>query len=71
MTTKKRSIAILLLFLFGAFGVHRFYLGRWVGGLLMMASLFLFWPLAACWVVYDFVMLIMNRLTTSDGEVLL
>lgn len=34
--SRSALIAYLLWFFFGMFGAHRFYLGRWVSGLLML-----------------------------------
>ena len=40
---KSVGVAYLLWFFVGAFGVHRFYLGQWRTGLLMLACTVLAW----------------------------
>lgn len=52
---KKKGTTIILLLLFGGFGVHRFYLGDHGMGFIFLASLLLFWPVASVLVIIDLV----------------
>ncbi|RJL20130.1 TM2 domain-containing protein [Paracoccus siganidrum] len=57
---KSPLVAYLLLIFLWGFGVHRFYLGRWLSGLLMLAIWGIGWlltPILIGWVPVGFVAL--------------
>jgi TM2 domain-containing membrane protein YozV len=64
---KSRTIALVLCFLFGAIGVHRFYVGKVGTGI---AMIFTFGGLGI-WALVDFIMIITGSFTDIDGKVLL
>lgn len=67
---KKKSVAILLnLVLLGAFGLHRFYVGKKQSGLIMLVlSIVSSGVIGVCWGMYDlFTLLFTNKFTDADG----
>lgn len=67
---KKKSVAILLcLILFGAFGLHRFYVGKTKsGGLILLLSFISSGVVGAIWGCYDlFTLIFTDKFTDADG----
>ncbi|MBQ4378321.1 MAG: TM2 domain-containing protein [Treponema sp.] len=67
---KKKSVAILLcLIAFGAFGLHRFYVGRTkTGGLLLFISILSAGSVGIIWGVIDlFTLIFTDNFTDADG----
>ncbi len=67
---KKKSTAILLcLIAFGAFGLHRFYVGKTkTGGLLLLISVASAGSVGIIWGLYDlFTLIFTNKFTDADG----
>ena len=67
VTTKKEFLPVFLLcFLFGYVGVHRFYAGKTVSGILMVATL----GGLGFWYIIDLILLLSGNFTDSDGRVI-
>jgi len=69
-STKKKSTAILLcLILFGALGLHRFYVGKIkTGGLILLLSFASAGTFGVIWGLYDlFTLLFTNKFTDAEG----
>jgi TM2 domain-containing membrane protein YozV len=67
VTTKKEFLPVFLLcFLFGYVGVHRFYAGKTVSGILMVATL----GGLGFWYIIDLILLLTGNFTDSDGRVI-
>lgn len=69
-SSKKKSVAILLcLIAFGAFGLHRFYVGKTkTGGLLLLISVASAGSVGVIWGLYDlFTLIFTNKFTDADG----
>ena len=64
ISPKKRNTVILLSYFFGIFGVHRFYLGKIVSGLLMLLT---FGGLTV-WASLDFVKAVCGKYSDSRGR---
>ena len=67
---KKKSTAILLcLILFGALGLHRFYVGKTKsGGLILLLSIVSAGTFGAIWGLYDlFTLIFTDKFTDADG----
>ena len=67
---KKKSTAILLcLILFGALGLHRFYVGKTKsGGLILLLSIASAGTFGAIWGLYDlFTLIFTDKFTDADG----
>lgn len=62
--TKPILPVFILAMLFGAFGVHRFYVGKWGTGLLQLLT---FGGLGI-WALVDIVMLATGNFTDAEGE---
>lgn len=62
------SIVAALLFcaFLGLFGAHRFYVGKWKTGILMLLTGGGF----GIWTFIDFIMIIAERFTDEDGKTL-
>ena len=61
----KYDVGVMLLcFFLGSFGVHRFYTGKIVTGILMLLTL------GGCgiWALIDFIMILVGSFTDSDGK---
>jgi TM2 domain-containing membrane protein YozV len=61
---KKLTLLLLCYTLFGCFGIHRFYIGRYGTGLLMLLT---FGGLGL-WMHVDTVLIIMGKFTDKDGR---
>ena len=55
--------AALLCFFLGTFGIHRFYVGKIITGILMILTL----GGLGIWVLIDFVMIIVGSFRDKDG----
>lgn len=67
---KKKSVAIMLnLILLGAFGFHRFYVGKKQSGLIMIVlSIISSGIIGVAWGIYDlFTLIFTNKFTDADG----
>ena len=63
-TSEKGFIpAILLCFFLGAFGIHRFYVGKIGTGILMLITFGAF----GIWTIIDFIMIACGKFTDSNG----
>lgn len=66
-----RVVAFVLFFFLGAFGAHRFYVGKTGTGVLMLlATLFTAGIFGTIWWFYDLILLLTGRFTDSEGRVL-
>ena len=69
-SSKKKSVAILLcLIAFGAFGLHRFYVGKTkTGGLLLLISVASAGSVGVIWGIIDlFTLIFTDKFTDADG----
>ena len=66
ISPKSRLVALLLCLFFGAFGFHRFYVGKAGTGLLMLVTL----GGLGIWVLIDTILILIGRFTDSDGRLL-
>ncbi len=69
-SSKKKSTAIFLCLLaFGAFGLHRFYVGKTKsGGLMLLVTFLSAGALGVIWGLYDlFTLIFTNNFTDADG----
>ena len=64
VSPKSRLAALLLCFFFGLFGVHRFYVGKVVTGLLELVT---FGGLGI-WTIIDFILIIVGSFKDSKGR---
>ena len=57
-------MVLLLCFFLGSLGVHRFYVGKIVTGILQLLTL------GGCgiWVLVDFIMILVGRFTDANGN---
>ena len=63
---KSNTVALLLCFLIGILGVHRFYVGKVGTGILQLVTL----GGLGIWALIDLIMIAMQKFTASDGKVL-
>ncbi|MCR5537245.1 MAG: TM2 domain-containing protein [Succinivibrio sp.] len=63
-------VALLLCFFVGCFGIHRFYVRKNTSGLIMLiltitcVGVIISWP----WAVWDFIMILLRKFKTADGQ---
>jgi TM2 domain-containing membrane protein YozV len=60
---EKKLTLVLLCWLFGCFGLHRFYTGKYLTGALMLVTL----GGVCVWMIVDLALIIMGRFTDRDG----
>jgi TM2 domain-containing membrane protein YozV len=63
---KSNTVALLLCFFLGFLGAHRFYVGKIGTGVLMLLTL----GGLGIWNLIDFIIIIVQKFTDSDGNVL-
>lgn len=63
VSPKSRTVALLLCFFLGAFGIHRFYVGKVGTGIVMLLTL----GALGIWTLIDFVMIIVGSFTDKEG----
>ncbi len=67
MKSEKSFVAALLLcFFFGAFGIHRFYVGKVGTGILMLITLGGF----GFWALLDFIVIVIGRFKDKKGKLI-
>jgi TM2 domain-containing membrane protein YozV len=64
---KSQMTALILCFLLGAFGAHRFYVGKPISGIFQILTL----GGLGFWAFYDLVMIIMGKFTDKNGNSLI
>lgn len=65
------TTVLLLLLLVGAVGVHRFYVGKYgTGIIIIIVSLFTMGIGGIIWVIIDLILLLNNRFTDNEGIVI-
>ena len=64
MSEKKIMPVFLLCFLFGVFGIHRFYVGKIGTGVLMILTL----GGLGIWALIDLIVIIVGAFTDKDGN---
>lgn len=83
VSSEKKLTVLLLCWLFGLFGIHRFYTGKYLSGALqifllglmgLLAAFDIGYPSAAIliflfvWLIIDFLRIIMGKFTDKDGK---
>jgi TM2 domain-containing membrane protein YozV len=63
ISPKSRLVALLLCFIFGVFGAHRFYVGKIGTGILMLVT---FGGLGIWWLI-DMILIIIGSFTDKAG----
>lgn len=63
ISPKSKVTALLLCFFLGAFGAHRFYVGKIGTGIIQFLTL----GGLGIWAIIDFIYLICNKFTDKDG----
>lgn len=64
ISPKSRLVAVLLCFLFGIFGVHRFYVGKIGTGILMLVTI----GGLGIWALIDLVLIIVGSFKDKEGR---
>ena len=74
---KSKLIAILLCLIFGTLGVHRFYVGDNSQGFIILALTLagivtcgITTIISCIWVIVDFILIILDKITDENGEAL-
>lgn len=68
-TNKGKMIPLILCLIMGNFGVHRFYMGKWKSGLIMLGLYLIFPPATGIWMIVDLVKIIKGSLIKNTQEV--
>jgi TM2 domain-containing membrane protein YozV len=63
---KSNTVAALLCFFLGCFGIHRFYVGKVGTGILQLVTL----GGLGIWALIDFIMIVLQKFTDGDGNVM-
>jgi TM2 domain-containing membrane protein YozV len=63
---KSNVVALLLCFFLGAFGVHRFYVGKVGTGVLQLVTL----GGLGIWALIDFIMIVLQKFEDGEGNAL-
>jgi TM2 domain-containing membrane protein YozV len=63
---KSAVAALLLCIFFGTFGIHRFYVGKWITGILMLLTM----GGLGIWYLIDIALIVCNRFTDGTGRVI-
>ena len=63
---KNNTVALLLCFFIGVFGVHRFYVGRIGTGVLQLVTL----GGLGIWALIDMIMIVLQKFTDGEGNTL-
>lgn len=66
ISTRRRSVSLLICIFGGLFGLHRFYVGRWVTGILMMLATLA--HVGVVWWVIDLVWLSIGSFRDAQGR---
>lgn len=61
---KSNTVAALLCFFLGCFGIHRFYVGKVGTGVLQLITL----GGLGIWALIDFIMIVLQKFTDGDGN---
>jgi len=62
-STEKKLTLFLLCWLFGIFGLHRFYTGKYLTGVLMLVT----FGGVCLWMIVDLALIVMGRFTDKEG----
>jgi len=63
---KSNTVAALLCFFLGCFGIHRFYVGKVGTGILQLVTL----GGLGIWALIDFIMIVLQKFTDGEGNVM-
>lgn len=66
MSTKRKLPALLLCFLFGVLGVHRFYVGKVATGLLQLLTI----GGLGLWWLLDLLVILLGGFTDKEGRLI-
>jgi TM2 domain-containing membrane protein YozV len=61
---KSNTVAALLCFFLGCFGIHRFYVGKVGTGILQLVTL----GGLGIWALIDFIMIVLQKFTDGEGN---
>ena len=64
ISSKSRLVAVLLCFIFGVFGAHRFYVGKIGTGILMLITIGGF----GIWTLIDLILIIIGSFKDKEGR---
>ena len=69
-SNKTKLATFLLAFFLGAFGIHRFYVGKTGTGIaqLLLTLSFFGMIITSFWVIYDWIMILTNNFTDGEGK---
>lgn len=65
-SSKNWLVTMLLCFFLGGWGVHSFYAGKTVNGIIQLLTA------GGCgfWALYDFIMIVLKKYTDAEGKVI-